>query len=311
MAQRNTRSRATDNIRGAATKPAQSTSTTLTPRPSTTTLSKTDLLSTFTDPLFINAIQEAIKPITELLSSEIRDLKNTISQQDKALHDAFSQLKLHENRICQLEQQLQNRQNGERQYTLRVTGLAPDYSTTHFINTVKDKMNIDLVHDDVSVKACPARPPRRPAAAPSGSTDPTPPSPPPVTHIATFSSVWKRRDVYSSRTKLRGTGIFLAEDLTKEEGKLAFLCRQKRKDKKIKSTWTFNHKIYIRTLDDTQVCVTSEHQLQQLTDPDFNLLTAQMTDQHNNTARIQAILNSTGSSEFLGFPTNHSLISTR
>ena len=106
----------------------------------------------------------------------------------------------------------------------------------------------------------------------------------------------------------------------------------------MKNTWTFNHKIYVRTIHDAQVCITSEDQLQQLTDPDSTQPTdkhdnsqpndrhynSKSTDRHDNpqksdrpdisrmTDRVRDILlDSSDSGEFLGFPVTQQQNSTR
>lgn len=47
--------------------------------------------------------------------------------------------------------------------------------------------------------------------------------------------------------KLKGTGVFVNEHLTRKNGNIAYAARQLKKAKKIKATWTRNCKVFIRT----------------------------------------------------------------
>ncbi|RXN32986.1 zinc finger protein 397-like [Labeo rohita] len=47
--------------------------------------------------------------------------------------------------------------------------------------------------------------------------------------------------------KLKGTEVFVNEHLTRKNGNIAYAAQQLKKAKKIKATWTWNCKVYIRT----------------------------------------------------------------
>ena len=66
------------------------------------------------------------------------------------------------------------------------------------------------------------------------------------TALVTFSNIWTRRKIYANRTRA-GRGIFISADLSKEENRLFYLCRQAKKENRIKNTWTMNNKIFIMT----------------------------------------------------------------
>jgi len=51
--------------------------------------------------------------------------------------------------------------------------------------------------------------------------------------------------------KLKGTGVFVNEHLTRKNGNIAYAARQLKKAKKIKATWSRNGKVYIRTIGAT------------------------------------------------------------
>lgn len=51
--------------------------------------------------------------------------------------------------------------------------------------------------------------------------------------------------------KLKGTGVFVNEHLTRKNGNIAYAARQLKKAKKIKATWSRNGKVYIRSIGAT------------------------------------------------------------
>lgn len=67
-----------------------------------------------------------------------------------------------------------------------------------------------------------------------------------------FQNMWCRKSVYYHKKELRNTncGVFISEDLNKEESHMYFKCRQLRKQNKIQYTWTKELQIFIKTLQD-------------------------------------------------------------
>ena len=57
--------------------------------------------------------------------------------------------------------------------------------------------------------------------------------------------------------KLNGLSIYISENLNKEEQNIFYICRQLKKEEKIKQTWTRNLKIYVRLNSDEILEVTS------------------------------------------------------
>ena len=65
--------------------------------------------------------------------------------------------------------------------------------------------------------------------------------------LVTFHSVWEARQIYKDRIMaLKNTGIYVQEDLTKDESYLFFKARQLKKNKQILQTWTENGDIYYK-----------------------------------------------------------------
>jgi hypothetical protein len=65
--------------------------------------------------------------------------------------------------------------------------------------------------------------------------------------ICTLNSVWEANAIYRDRVQaLRNTGIFISEDLNKEEAYLFYIARQLKKKKVILNTWTVNGDVFIK-----------------------------------------------------------------
>lgn len=65
--------------------------------------------------------------------------------------------------------------------------------------------------------------------------------------LVTMNSVWEARAIYNERVRmLKNTGIYIAEDLNRDEAYTFYLARQLKKNNKIISTWTENGDIFIR-----------------------------------------------------------------
>lgn len=63
--------------------------------------------------------------------------------------------------------------------------------------------------------------------------------------LVTFTSVWESRQIYHERVQaLKNTGIYVSEDLYKDESYLFFNARQLKKRKIIVNTWTEEGQIY-------------------------------------------------------------------
>jgi hypothetical protein len=50
-----------------------------------------------------------------------------------------------------------------------------------------------------------------------------------------FSNIWKRRQIYNMRNQLKDTGIYLNEDLDREERQIFYNCRMMKK--KARKSW--------------------------------------------------------------------------
>lgn len=64
--------------------------------------------------------------------------------------------------------------------------------------------------------------------------------------LVTLNSIWEVKAIYKERVKaLRNSGIYVSEDLNREESYLFYLARCLKKEKKIHNSWTENGDVYI------------------------------------------------------------------
>ena len=82
-----------------------------------------------------------------------------------------------------------------------------------------------------------------------------------------FNNIWQRRSVYANRFRA-GKDIFITEDLTKEQQRLAFLCQQAKRSCNIKNTWTYNNRIYVLNNNDEKSEIKRESDLQDIVSED-------------------------------------------
>lgn len=65
--------------------------------------------------------------------------------------------------------------------------------------------------------------------------------------LISFNNVWKRREIYRQRVKgLKNSGLFICEDLPREQMTLAYMARECKRKGKIKSTWTQDWQIMVK-----------------------------------------------------------------
>ena len=208
----------------------------------------------------------AVNPLLDALKAEINATRQHFQQQRLELTSLKGAVAAHENHIriqadeikrLIAKQDREDRKDKER--TLIVQGLEKENPTEHFIKTVKEKLNIELKDTEFSLQTKEFR--KRPkknentrtqntTSGDSAGNEKSPGIETKTVVTVTFSSIWKKREVYDTRTGLHGTNVFLSEDLSAAQRAIFFKCRELRRNKKIKSTWTQDLKIWIRDNND-------------------------------------------------------------
>lgn len=260
-------------------------------------LTTTQFLSLIKTNEYRETIEEINKPIVDLLTKEIQILKGVLHKQNSEIQECHRLIYQQDKRIKKLEDLIHIKERNTRLKNLKVTGLTgpsvEDYKT-QFIELVDSNLKIKLTKDDFDVKAPPPPDPTPAEAAAQSKTQSVNQnngSKKPVNVMFTFINDWTRRMIYTKRVHI-GRNIFLSEDLTRDESSLYYHCRMAKREKKIKSTWTMNHKVFILTFMDEKVEI-----------PNKELLDLVVGGQWDRRDQSFGLFNDSvgGSNPFLGF----------
>ena len=175
---------------------------------------------------------------------ELSDLKkdfNAKKEEVKTLKDKVLQ---QEQSINKLESSLNNMEQYSRRSCIRLFGLEEkkgentDFLVSEVIRTklgvsLEPVKDIDRSHRTGNVQ-------QSSSSTPTGHSSNHKPRPRSI--IVKLNSYRKRREIITNRKKLKGSGIVIAEDLTKENQKLLSLARE---STKVKSAWTSDGRVIV------------------------------------------------------------------
>ncbi len=65
-----------------------------------------------------------------------------------------------------------------------------------------------------------------------------------------FNNYWTRKLVFDRRLDLKGTDVFISDDLTQEQASLLFQCRQIRTHGYLTSCWSVINRIMLKRTSD-------------------------------------------------------------
>ena len=76
-----------------------------------------------------------------------------------------------------------------------------------------------------------------------------------------FTNYRTKAAVFKNRFKLKGTGCFVNDDLTRKRSKLLFKCRTLKKQSSLKDTWTRDGNVFIKLNDNSTKRISSLEEL--------------------------------------------------
>ena len=213
----------------------------------------------------INSTRQQFQQAFQHQQLELTRMKGTVAAHEK-------QIRMQAEEIRRMKAKQDREERSDRQKTIIVQGLEKENPTEHFLKTVKEKLDIDLKNTEFSLETKEFRKrtnkdekTRRQNSTSGNSSGKEANQKSPIETktvvTVTFSSVWRKREVYSTRAGLRGTNVFLSEDLSASQRAIFFKCRELRRKNKIKSTWTHDLKIWIRDNNDQKTEITTESDL--------------------------------------------------
>ena len=246
-------------------------------------LTTTTFLEVIKSKEYAETVSKIILPFLQPLQDEIKTLKQTMKQKTEEMSKMKKQMQEQEIRIIALEDKLLQHDHQERLSNLRFSGLSSDLEVSKktIIDIANQKMNLNLTKTDFQLKIQPkklnAKSDPTPAEAKQGQQDKGKSNPTTNTVIVTFNNIWQRRTIYANRFRA-GKGVFITEDLTKDQQKLAYLCRQAKRSSQIKNTWTFNNHIFVLTTNEEKIEVKRESDLQDIISEDKDKLDTSLTE---------------------------------
>ena len=185
-------------------------------------------LSQYKDNVSLESFQQAFcAPILD----EIKSLKETIAQRDMKIRAL-------EDRIVKLEENNDALEQYTRRNSVRISGINESSDEDCYdkvLSTLNTRLaltppltieNIDRLHRTGKPNS-------------EGRARPI---------LVKFTSYQHRARVMSRRKHLRGSNVFVNEDLTKRRNNLLWVCRGEKKGGRIKDCWTTDGRIMVRDL---------------------------------------------------------------
>lgn len=203
----------------------------------------------------------------EHLVQEIHNLRSKVTQQEQTIEELTKKQQSQNNDIPQTSrpvQQQQQQQRGIKAHNLVIT--CPQMTEDDPKTYIED-IFLNKFHRKPALNAVQVLNPRG-----NGNTDintmgetidSTSTTSDQTTNskiLVTFNSVWEARAIYRERIQaLKNSGIFIAEDLSREQSGLFYRARQLRKNNVISNTWTEDGIIYIKEKDGTTPRILNEN----------------------------------------------------
>ena len=181
--------------------------------------------------------------ISTSLKNEIVSLRKELKQKDSKILDLQQQ-------VASLEIETDNLQQYSRRNSLRITGI-PETETENVVEkslaVINETMNvrpqINLNDIDRIHRVGPKTSSNRPM-------------------LIKFSTYYARKRVMDGRSRLKQSGLFVNEDLTRRRADICWRARQLKKEGKIQGVWTADGKILIKNNVNRVVNITTTKDLE-------------------------------------------------
>ena len=197
-----------------------------------------------------------IKSSLEFICKSVDELTKSNGVNEKIINDILSAMKIKDQRIDDLERRVNDLEQHSRKRNIIVTGLnvhsyahaatrtrstrgstqtdGEDVSESNemrkqFVKFAKDKLNVSV--EEIEITAIHDLPKRK-----DGTT--------PV--IVQLLSVDKKTDLMRRRKNLKGSNVFLNDQLTRTNNELFAEARRLKKEGKLYGTWTMNCNIFVK-----------------------------------------------------------------
>ena len=194
--------------------------------------------------------EKAVKSMIDPIKNQVTELEKKVADRDESLSKQAEKISALESDMKDIKKSLDTTKDEiknlkiahddleqyGRRVNLRFSGIKPSGNANTPEDT--DKAVLHLCRDKLGVQVQLSDIQRSHRLGPVDSTN--------RGIIARFVSYRARSQILKARSKLKGTSIFVNEDLTKHRNKLAYLGRQLKKESKIVDTWTFDGKVLVK-----------------------------------------------------------------
>lgn len=226
-------------------------------------------------------MQEMIKTLQNTvtsLNSTVISLNNTVNTLEKSVQSQQKLITKLTARIEEQEKLINSMKAGQKKHEklqiLKFTGLTCKSldGKAEVIQCVKEKLQIELTSADIVTRivgrqmALTSEPARVPPGRNSAQSAVPPSSKQGPAVLVSFLNIWVRKKIYFAKKMLKGSNIFISEDLPKEEGHIFYLCRQLKRQRKIKETWTKELVVYIKDVHDNVCAIKTKDELSAYSD---------------------------------------------
>lgn len=185
--------------------------------------------------------RDVIKPLQEqnkLLRQRVKENETMIQFKDEVISKQEQQIKTLEHSVETLGNQLDDLEQYGRRTSVRLHNVPPDFGLNTDVAAVRvfnDLMNVAISIDDIE------------RSHPLGKEKDNGTRP----IIVKFKTYKSKEMVYKAKSGLKGNPhkIFMTEDLTQKNYKIALKLLQLRSDKRIDSFWTHDGKIFFKDND--------------------------------------------------------------
>lgn len=202
-----------------------------------------DQSATFTYCLAEDDVIRIALKTKELMKDEIESLVDLKVKAATASYTSDIQKLLKDNQqlkeeMASLRATVDDLEQYSRRNCLRISGVpeADGENTDTIVLNTANKLNVNISPADIDRSHRIGRPaPGKPREI-----------------IVKFSGYHARRGFMLNRKELKGSNIYINEDLTKGRKSMAYMCRQLVKDKRLHQTWTYDGNIFVKDKSDVK-----------------------------------------------------------
>ena len=210
-------------------------------------ITKALLTDSVIDQIVDSVYETVCKRLEEKISQNVHDgLNLELESKKKELKDVKDKMVKLEKRLDKEKANIETLEQYTRRNSLRIYGIpesANENTDETALKLFKDKLELDLTPMDLDRSHRVTPRPREEDGQSRSSGDR------PRAVIVKFARYNARMLVYQAKSKLRGSKIFIKEDLTSRRQEVVSACVDKIKEKRVKRVWTQDGRVLVLSAD--------------------------------------------------------------